>query len=335
MAKPLDLSVIIPVAPGADPGPAMRAVAKDMPRGLTWEVVTVAGVHPTRQRNLAALRSRGRFLYFLDHDSVPQRGTVGKLVAALRGGRAAVAGGPNLAASPHSRFEGLAGDVIGSSLGTPGVTGRYQRAGITRSASERSLILCNLMVDRETFFAAGGFDPRLYPNEENEFMNRVSAAGGSMLLVPSAPVTKPRPATLGGLLRETFRYGRGRGEQIWINGYASDLPYMAAAAALVAGAWLCLRMPGILVGALGVELLVFLKGWRLPVTAALAIARHLSYGSGLLVGLGTGWSRRRVRLRPMAVEVRRHAAGIRDALRLVESHVFNIGSWSKEVPARA
>ena len=47
MAKPLDLSIIIPVAPGADPGPAMRAVAKDLPRGVTAEIITVSG---TRRR---------------------------------------------------------------------------------------------------------------------------------------------------------------------------------------------------------------------------------------------------------------------------------------------
>lgn len=335
MAKPLDLSIIIPVAPGADPAPAIRAVARDLPRGVTAEIITVAGTHPTRQRNLAAMKARGRALYFLDHDSIVQPGTVGRLMHALR--TAVVAGGPNLAAAARTRFEELASLVIGSRAGSPGVSSRYHADGPVRPASERALILCNLMVRRDVFLAAGGFDPRLYPNEENEMMNRLSGEGLSLLQVPTAPVRKPRPESLLVFLRESFRYGRGRAEQIWVNGQWSDAPYAGASAILV---WLlgwAVQSPRISVWILllWVSCAIHSLWSRVLVVPALGAVRLVSYACGMLAGGITGIVGRRIRLVPLTIVLKRIMLAPAFAPKLVEEHVFNIGSWSKEVPARA
>jgi len=335
MAKPIDLSIIIPVAPGADAGPAMRAVAKDIPRGMTAEILTVVGRNPTLQRNMAAMRARGAMLYFLDHDSIVQSGTVSRLMRAMRS--AAIAGGPNLAMRPRSRFEEVAARVIGSRLGSLGVSNRYHGEGEIRAVTERSLILCNLMVNREAFLTAGGFDPRLYPNEENELMNRFSVEGLGLVQVPEAAVTKPRPQTLGQFARETFRYGRGRAEQIWVNARWSDLRYVAAATAVLGLAGFTGLHPRVL-GVLACLSLALFGEWALPYPPAaffLAGARYLAYALGMAAGGLLGFRARRVRLADLPVTFRRFEIAGTGPLRLREQHVFNIGAWSKEVPASA
>lgn len=335
MPKPIDLSIIIPVAPGADAGPAMRAVAKDIPRGIRAEVITVAGRNPTLQRNMAAMRARGSKLYFVDHDSMVQSGTVGRLMDALKS--AAIAGGPALSTRPRSRFEKVAARVIGSRLGSFGVSNRYHAEGRIRTVTERSLILCNLMVSRDAFIKAGGFDPRLYPNEENELMNRFSADGLRLVQVPDAIVRKPRPDTLLRFAWEAFRYGRGRAAQVWVNARWSDIPFVVGAVAVLGGAVFAGFHPRIL-GVLACLSLVVFGEWALPYPPAavfLAGARYVAYALGFGAGGVLGLRARRVRLAVLPVTFRRFAAMSARPLRLLEESVFHIGAWSKEVPASA
>jgi hypothetical protein len=291
----LDLTVIMPVAPGANPKPAIKAVERSIPKGVTAELITVTGRHPTRQRNLAAHRARGRILWFLDHDAVATPGACSALLAEFRHSRTAVAGGPNLAARPRNAFEASAGEAIASRWGSPFVTDRYRSVGGPRAASERSLILCNLMVRREAFIAAGGFDPRLYPNEENDLLNRLSGEGRGLRHVPAATVVKSRPATWAALVREAFRYGRGRARQVWI-GSATAAPAGRADGAPRA-------IAGVLPG----------------------MARIAAWLAGVAAGLAVEWRSRSIRLDPLPVDFSRFTA-TGGRFRPIESFSCDLGS---------
>jgi GT2 family glycosyltransferase len=350
----LDVSVIIPVAPGADPAAALEAVRRSIPRGVSAEVLTVTGTHPSRQRNLAANRARGRVLWFLDHDAIPAPATLGRLLAAMRRFDSAIAGGPNLPTDPRSAFEAIFGGVIASPVGSPFVSARYGGRASTGPAGERDLILCNLLIDREAFLAAGGFDPRLYPNEENALLNQMARRGFAAVYAHDAPVCKPRPSSFRSFLVESFRYGQGRMQQIWVAPAFGDAIFVAAllfavicVLASLSRPWL----PGIY------ALLIFLESARVILTgeswetsgrawaregtglsgsrariAAYLVAfvcRHAAYGLGMCWGLMAGWRRRRLRWRPMQATLRRYAAGP-VAMRLVETVSCRIGSIARE-----
>jgi cellulose synthase/poly-beta-1,6-N-acetylglucosamine synthase-like glycosyltransferase len=76
--------------------------------------------------------------------------------------------------------------------------------------------LCNLAVRRSIFLDLGGFNESLYPNEENEFLERVVSAGYISIHDPSMRVFRSQRPTFPAFIRQMFSYGRGRGQQTLI-----------------------------------------------------------------------------------------------------------------------
>jgi glycosyltransferase involved in cell wall biosynthesis len=282
------------------------------------EIITVAGEQPSRQRNLAAQRARGRYLYFLDHDSRVPEGTLALLLAAIRRTGAAAAGGPNIGEPSGESIDEAAELALGSKIGSPLVFSRYHpEGGSARYADEKSLILCNLLVRREVFLAMGGFDPRLYPNEENEFLNRLRGKGERAVYVPAATVAKRRKYSLLRFAYENFRYGRGRMEQIWTNIHGGDAVFLGALGALVALAAAAIARPGALFCLVLYAGVVVFEGCRLAkrrivltgaAVAGMIFLRHAAYGFGLAWGVVSGWRARSVRIYPLRARIGRLVA---------------------------
>jgi hypothetical protein len=196
-----------------------------------------------------------------------------------------------------------------------------------REAGEKDLILCNLMVCREAFLELGGFDPRLYPNEENEFLNRFNDSGRRAVYVPEADIRKTRMYNPGSFLWENFRNGRGRMEQAWIDFHAGDAVFLAIlliicalavaaafrpfslviaalyAATAVLGGFLAAGRPR--AGFAG-KLAYLAKG---ALISLLIVLRHASYASGLLWGALLGWRKRRVKIATGMLRLRRYLIG--------------------------
>jgi GT2 family glycosyltransferase len=98
---------------------------------------------------------------------------------------------------------------------------RYSSKGEKRKATEAELILCNLSIRRNIFEANGGFNERLFPNEENEFLQRLKENGYSLIYEPEAKVFRYPEKSLFRFLKHIFNYGRGRSEQFFIKRHLS------------------------------------------------------------------------------------------------------------------
>ena len=71
---------------------------------------------------------------------------------------------------------------------------------------------CNMALRRGAIEEVGGFDEGIrYSFEEDELVERVCKAGYRMVLDPSVLIWHKHRSTLKGLLKQTFRYGRGSG----------------------------------------------------------------------------------------------------------------------------
>jgi len=138
----------------------------------------------------------------------------------------AIVGGPNV--SPEfDTFLQKAFDAVQTSwFGSYTVRARYQPIGVLRDASEKELILCNMSMRKSVFLAFRGFDTRLYPNEENELMNRIKAGGYRLLYQPAAIVQRSRRDSLLAFLKQNYTYGRGRMEQMLVGFFPSDLVHL-------------------------------------------------------------------------------------------------------------
>lgn len=215
MSRVNTFSIIIPVKPGRDVA-ACRHLKKIIPDDPRYEVLLAEGSAPSRQRNQAACEASGDILYFLDDDSLIDPENLAICAAGMSNPAVAVVGGPSLTPATDSWLQQLFGNALSSPFGSGAVNSRYRAHGERRETTDKELILCNLAVRRSVFVDCGGFNECLYPNEENEFLERVISAGYTVLHDPAMHVYRSQRSSLRAFTRQMFSYGRGRGQQTLI-----------------------------------------------------------------------------------------------------------------------
>ena len=138
------VSAIVAAHPEEGDLPALSAMGGLKPQPA--EVLIARGRCPARQRNLAAKRSQGEFLLFLDDDSRPEPDLLESYLETMRAdSRIAAAGGPAVF-SPGSVFQDAASLVLGEPWVVGRTAARYRPLGKERHTDERELILCNLII---------------------------------------------------------------------------------------------------------------------------------------------------------------------------------------------
>jgi cellulose synthase/poly-beta-1,6-N-acetylglucosamine synthase-like glycosyltransferase len=165
------------------------------------------------QRNAAVRVARGGWIYFLDDDSVAPPDNLRLALPQLNTPAVAMLGGPNVCPANATPLQHAFAEVMGSWLAFGPSRARYTPVGIVRESGEKELILCNLLVRREPFLAAGGFNEALYPNEENALMDELVKRGGKLIYDPSFTVERYPRRTLPAFIKMLMNYGRGRAEQ--------------------------------------------------------------------------------------------------------------------------
>jgi succinoglycan biosynthesis protein ExoA len=206
------VTIIVPARPGESHIAALDAVAQlDYPRARLAMIVA-RGRQPSVQRNVAIKSARGDLIYFLDDDARPAPGSLRRAVNHFADPQVKVVGGPAVCPSDAPWIEQLFAVVLGSWALGPS-RARYIRVGSVRQSSEKELILCNMLMRRDTVVEFGGFDESLYPNEENALMDDIQKAGGKLLYDPDVIAERrPRP-NLKAFAKMLLTYGRGRAEQ--------------------------------------------------------------------------------------------------------------------------
>ncbi len=303
------ISVIIPVKPGGEVR-ALAGIAKASYPADLFEVLIARGSQPSAQRNLAAAEAAGELLFFLDDDSLVAPGFLEIAARHYRDPRVAAAGGPSLTPQTDSALQRAIGVAFASAAGGGGVRNRYRKSGAARPSCDSELILCNLSFRREVFLSHGGLDARLYPNEENELMDRLLHEGFLLVHDPELAVYRSQRPSYRAYLRQMFGYGRGRGEQTVLTGklkpvslapslllvYVLSLPFFGRGLfVLPMICYLALVAAASLFGAFGGG-----EPALLPRLLLVFPTLHLAYGAGMLRGLS----------RPRFKKGARGAAGI-------------------------
>lgn len=297
-------SIIIPVKPGG----VVRALEGlrrvDYPDD-SFEVLVAEGACPSRQRNMAAREARGAILYFLDDDSLVVPDFLWRTVSLYQNSSVAVVGGPSLTPDDDPPLRQAFGLALASPFGGGSVCNRYRRHGVRRETGDHELILCNLSISSAVFADAGGFDERLYPNEENELLVRLRRAGWKLIHDPELAVYRGQRTSIRAFVRQLFGYGRGRAQQILLGGgcgIATFVPvifllYLLSLSIIHHPVYYLPLLCYLVMGLVAAVHAVAAGGktgpaLRLPLLLPLL---HLSYGAGLLYGLLVHGSRRRPR----------------------------------------
>ena len=307
--KKLSYSVVIAVDRLDKDLPVLHGLEKLPKTEKPKEIFACVGKNPSLQRNQGVKACQSPVVYFLDDDSVVAPGTTRDLLSHFEDSRTAVAGGPNLVPPDAISFEKTVNAVLASWMGSFKVRTRYAAIGSVKEATEKDLILCNMMVRREVFLSEDGFRVDLFPNEENEFLNRLLHQGRRLVYDPRGGVYRSRRKSLEAFCFQAFRYGRGRARQMKVYPCLSDIVHLVPAFFLFY--LLSLALPFAFPGSSNPLLLIFQSPlWWIPlglfilgaagtgISAAswhrrfmdafkvpiLIFLRHSFYGLGLIAG---------------------------------------------------
>jgi len=289
----MKISVIIPVKPGGFVA-AVESLRRLVPSGVEYEVLIAEGRRPSRQRNMAVKEAVGDLLYFLDDDSCAVPDALERIAVHMRDPGVAVVGGPSLTHADNSPFQRSVAWVLASAFGGGAIRNRYRKFGTLRETDDRELILCNLAFRKDVFLSLGGLDERLYPNEENELIDRLLAGGYRLLHDPDLYVTRSQRPTLKAFVRQMLTYGKGRAEQTLLSRrvdakaiipslfaiYILSLPIFHFWWYLLPAALYAAMVLGSMIVACRTEGFSLVR--RLPVIYTLL---HFCYGAGFISGL--------------------------------------------------
>ena len=297
MAYEPTICVIIPVAPGGDISKVVESVRMmDYPMEKL-EIIVVEGKNPSHQRNEAAKSSESKILYFLDNDAMADKRLFRYVMAVFEEEEdVSVVGGPSMTPATDTIMQKCFGYVLASIFGAYIAREKFLPLGLIRNATEKELILCNMAMMKELFEESGGFNTSLFPNEENEFLNRLNSRRFRIMYHPLAVVYKSQRANFFLFSKQLFNYGRGRAEHFFVRpDFAEPAFGIPSAFVLYLVSLLFYHKNPYYLAPLGVYLLIVLfasvsivLAARNPRTLFFTLLAfpvlHISYGIGFLFG---------------------------------------------------
>lgn len=220
----LSISVII-VARNSIPPISLNSVKKNSIEQVR-EIIVVQGDNPSLQRNKGAEIATGNFLYFLDDDCELSNDFFTKAIKVINEYNPDIFGGCTLYTYDNNfAIRECIANFFASRLGTFFAVPRWSRRRVNIDASEDHIIGSNLFIRKDCFYNSGGFNKTLYPNEENELINRLKIKGYKINYFPELEVYKPSPVTIKEFIIKLFKYGSSRMRHFLILPLTSSIKY--------------------------------------------------------------------------------------------------------------
>lgn len=256
-------------------------------------VITNPGRRSSAGRNVGASVAFGRYVLFLDgHCELPRRDYLLRTWQIFTTTKADCLCRPQ----PLKQMEqGAWSAAISAARHSP--LGHNPGSGIYGSSSgftdPRS---AGAAYARECLHALGGYDERFDACEDVEFNHRVAIAGYRSYIHPDLTVHYRARSTLAALLRQMFRYGRGRA-RLWakhptirpwhLQGATAYLIMIVLLSAFTTARWTAIGMipAGLLLGATAVE------AFRIAgcsIQAGRVLGAFLTIYAGLCIGFWRG-----------------------------------------------
>ena len=200
-------SLVIPVAPTRN-AEILESIKKlDYPK-KDFEVLVEIGLNPSENRNKGAEKSKGGFVIFLDDDAFIDKDYLNKVEEFLKKyPETDIVGGPQLTPEQDGFFAKISGIALTSSFGAFKVNKRYQEGKINFNVDETSLTSANLLVRKKSFEKIKGFDLKLFPGEDPEFIQRAKKLNFKIAYNPEMKVFHKRRPNFNLFCKQFFKYG--------------------------------------------------------------------------------------------------------------------------------
>lgn len=294
--SPEEMEVLV-VDGGSDDG--SRDIVLELAKSASnLHLLENRGRRPASAINLAIRNARGRYIVRMDAHSQYPSGYVRASVEELeRSGADNVGGTWHVVPGGNGYLAGALALTVQHRFGVGNTAYRLGGSGDVDTVPFGAF-------RRELFQRLGTFDETLEVHEDFEFNARIRRSGGRVHLSDRINSTYHHPSTVGAFLRKAFRYGYWS-TVCWLRHPYTFLlrrcaPLFLVAALLSLGVaaiwysragWLLLAIAAlyaVLACAASLQL-AHRQGWRyLAVLPILFLARHLTYGFGMLAGCAGG-----------------------------------------------
>lgn len=251
---------------------------------------------PAAARNLGIKKSSGKYIGFIDDDTIFPSDYFSKLKVNLKYG-ADVFGGPDKTPQNSTFFQKSLGLTLKSPLATSKTRFRHKDSKIKEphKGSEKNLILCHLWFKKDIFSNDSFlFNENYFRNEENILLNKLDKAKKNILYFPNFYIYHKRKGDFLGLIKATHSSGFYRIKSIYEDNDSFSIFYIIPAFFL-----LFLLLSPIIPYSKQILIFYFLitfvtslylcikskKIFHLFQVSLIQILINLSYGAGVLNGL--------------------------------------------------
>ena len=192
-------------------------------------VFQIKSVTPAQARNTLIEKALGKYLCFLDDDSMPGENYFKTaLEFILVHPEVDVFGGPDTVFPDASVFEQTVGMALLSPMATAVTRLRHTKRDcrLVMEGNEAKLILCNLWSKRSIFSEDGlVFDKRFFRNEENILLWQLQDFGKNIKYLPFLYVYHRKKKTLGIFIKAIVQSGKSRLKGFFFYPRSLDLMY--------------------------------------------------------------------------------------------------------------
>jgi glycosyltransferase involved in cell wall biosynthesis len=171
------------------------------------KVVPTGPVKPARKRNMAASVAKGDVLAFIDADAYPKKNWLSSALKCMEEKDVGIVGGPNVSPPDDSMMQKAGDDVLTSFVASGGFSMRYS---VRRGQDVEELPSCNMLVRKDTFEKAGGFDESILTGEDAKLCFRVRSLGKRVVYCPDVIVFHHRRPLFIPHARQIWNYGRDK-----------------------------------------------------------------------------------------------------------------------------
>ncbi len=207
----IKISIVIPIEPDIENPNSYHILNRWKNKGI--ETIIVKGKNPSLQRNRGIEKASGDIIYFLDKDSEVNWKNIEIIKEEFENNNIDILGGPQILPETGPTIEEIYYDILSTPVLTGKTASRYTKKGTRRDSNDSELILCNLAMRKSIFSEIGYFNEELYPNEENDLLAKAKKKGKKIIYNPDFYVEKPMKLSIIGFIKQTFKYGFGRGNQ--------------------------------------------------------------------------------------------------------------------------
>jgi succinoglycan biosynthesis protein ExoA len=208
------ISIVIPSAPARDFSEIVSNLEKIKPADTVMQIIIVKGTWPPTQRNVAIKKADGKYIFLFDDDVIIPKGSIEKAMEILdKDQHADIVGGPNLTPKSNGFLQHCFGLAHASYFTGAFTSARYWPAKTLNKCPEKTcaehLISCNLAF-RSEVLKNNHFATDIFPNEENELLNRLQKKGFKLRYNTDFFVYHHRRKTLPKYIKQIFAWGKGR-----------------------------------------------------------------------------------------------------------------------------